>query len=466
MLCLNSSPVLNSLEVKIRESIPSHAEHIGIVNAGDGRLARGFSTHTGSERVFSLVEPRKHMHRYLGEWDGVGSAAWDAAWYRERVERHGPFDALVFYQLNFCWEGNLIELFDITDLLKPTGRCWVTFINATAFQVQGTLHPPASLVADTLFHPMRLCPQIDYGSFSSALQLGGKPVFRVWGLLDQGAFDFCGKPMEGAQRGECYLTSKDWKTSIKSIGDAFLYGASVVGIEFGPKGGPSAAAQPQFTGTAFNSSLFQSLVVPYPELLRGDADLLVAMREAKSWREGNIPAVSNLVSFFVAQIEQPESVQTALLVGGGWGKDALLLKKIKPEWNWNLVDASAGKLSAGKDLLERAGITAQTFDPQEPLPFADGTFDIVISAGYFSTIYPPLAEHLARESLRVSRQGVYHLENAGGPDRSMIFKAYSLAEVYRGLNANTQQHSLAADAQTTDMYFLKASKKNHGRNGS
>ena len=48
----------------------------------------------------------------------------------------------------------------------------------------------------------------------------------------------------------------------------------------------------------------------------------------------------------------------------------------------------------------------------------------------------------------------------------MVFKAYSLAEVYRGLNATTQQHSLAADAQTTDMYFLKAAKKNRSRNGS
>ena len=55
MLFKNTPHILNALEEKILQTTSNDSKHIGIVGAGDGKLARSFQKKCGAQLKISLI---------------------------------------------------------------------------------------------------------------------------------------------------------------------------------------------------------------------------------------------------------------------------------------------------------------------------------------------------------------------------------------------------------------------------
>ncbi len=452
MRCLNSPPVLNALENRLCESISVTASHVAIFNPGDGRLARAIREILISHEItFTLVEPRRQLHRYLDDFPDVGEDPWDTDWFENRVEQYGAFDSIIIYQINQIWGGKLSSFRRILDLLSPEGHCTVSFINSSAFRFLEPYLPPVAVTPEALVHPLQTQARVGYNNW---LALGGilnTKIHSIWGLLDKEAYDFCRNPKEVRT---VNWIKKGTTIEISSIADAFFWGAPVVAFEMGRAKTGSEGPQTQFSIVPYRDDQFQSILLPYPDLYEAEADLLTSEREAAAWRENPISQIGNLVSFFVSELESVDEVESALVIGCGWGKDLILFKRERPQWRWFGADPSKRRLELGADFLVAEGIQTKAFDPEKTLPFEDGEFDLVISAGYFSRIYPSLAKHIATEALRIARRGVFALENKSGPEVALSLKKYPLSDIFRSIGTRPDSKPVLANQQPTDLYLL------------
>src|SRR4051794_9342040 len=123
MRCLNSPPILNSLENKIVETAPTDARHVLVVNAGDGRLPRAIREKVPAAKI-TVVSIHPGMLGFVDDFDGRTASAWDIDWYSAQVAQHGPFDYIVFYQLHEFWHGELFQFQRILKLAKPGAKVW------------------------------------------------------------------------------------------------------------------------------------------------------------------------------------------------------------------------------------------------------------------------------------------------------------------------------------------------------
>jgi SAM-dependent methyltransferase len=455
MRCLNSSPSLNTLEQSICESVNNEATHVAIVNAGDGRMARELQGRIGSGLRLSLVEPRPAMHHYLDDFSDLTADPWDFAWYGKQVEKYGKFDTLVFYQTHEFWAGDVLIFREILKHLKDDGRCWMSSLNSMALRFLENTLPPVKTSPEMLVHPIKLNPRLDYNTMIGFLQFIGSPVFLIWGLLDEQAYNYCNNQKD---QKETTWRIKGIDFKIGNLADAFLWGASVVAFGFGLPNSDPKQIQTKFHAIAYNGSLFQSLLLPYPDLRDDQIGILAGEREISHFREGKVPEPSNFVTFFASEIANTEGIDSALLLGCGWGKDLLLLKKLQPGWKWTGADKSSEKIELGREMMDEKGVTTVSFDAGEPLPFEDGSFDVVITTGYFSSIYAPLAKKMVEEALRVCTKAVYNLESTAGPNKALALKKYNLPEIYRELGKEPVYKPVLANDKQTDMYLLTVSK--------
>ena len=452
MRCLNSLPVLNVLEKNLCESISADASHVALINPGDGRLARALREVLDSRDVtFTLVEPRRRLHRYLDDFTDVGEDPWDADWLEQRAKQHGPFDSLIFYQLNEIWRGEISSFRRILDLLSPAGRCTVCFVNSSAFRFLEPDLPPVAVTPQALVHPLRTDARIDYNNWLALSAILDARLHSIWGLLDKEAYEFCQNAKEAKT---IKLQRKGLTVEISSIADAFYWGASVVAFETGRPQSGAAESQTRFSLVPYQDFQFQSILLPYPDLYEAEADILTSEREAAAWKANPVNEIGNLVSFFVSEMESANTVESVLVIGCGWGKDVILFKRERPRWKWFGADPSKRRLEIGAEFLAAEGIETKAIDPEEALPFQDGEFDVVISAGYFSRIHPPLARHVAAEALRVARKAVFSLENKRGPQAALSLKRYSLVDVFQSIGAEPSTKPVLANQKPTDLYLL------------
>lgn len=450
MRSLNSPPILNALESKIVETLPTDARHILVVNAGDGRLPRALRDKLGSGVVISLVSLQAGLAREVDDFESPGTQPWDFEWYAARTAAHGAFDAVVLYQMHEFWHGELRQLQRLLGLACPGALVWTSFLNSQANRMIARFLPPIRLGFSSLADPTRLGANIDFASYLDFVSRIGAGLVELWGLLDQNAQEYCQKqPAQPVQ-----WESRGTKVTIGTIADAFLWGAAVVGFAFRLPGGPAAPPAPNVSFSSYGAALLQALTLPYPDLQTSEGVLAGAQFEIEAWRKKPAAELGSLPKLLLDRVGEAGTPRRVLLVGCGWGRDLLWLKRHYPLWEWVGWERRAPLLEMGRELLAEGGVTAVSSDWASPLPFDAGAFDIAISLGCFSTLYEPAARHLAREVRRVTKGAIHHLEDGRGPKQAMQLKSYSLKAVYSEIGCESTVQPVLSQGEPTGMYLL------------
>jgi hypothetical protein len=449
---LNSPPVFNSLETKIAESVPAGAAHILVVNAGDGRLARELKSKAPKAAV-SVVTIQPELLGCVDDFSARSGNPWDVEWYAKQVAAHGPFDYVVFYQLHEFWRGELYSLAEIAKLARPGAVVWSSFLNAQSNRMISRFLPPVRLGFSSLADPLRAAVNVDFASYLDFVVKNGGSVVELWGMLDQNAQEYCEKtPGQLAQ-----WELRGMKVSIGTFADAFLWGAAVVAVAFQTPGATAATPAPKVSFSPYSPNLLQALLLPYPDLQTRQGGLAAAAAEVAAWNAAPPQELGGLAKFFVNQVGDMEKPKRVLLLGSGWGRDLILLKRHYPAWDWVGFDHNEGLVRIGHEAAKGAKLEVATGELGESLPFADRSFDVVLSLGYFSMLYEPAAKALAKEVLRVRRGPVFHLEDGRGPEQGMQLKSYSLKAVYTELGVDSLVQPVLVDGSPMGMYMLKVS---------
>jgi len=451
MRCLNSPATLNSLEAKIVETAPSDARHILVVNAGDGRLARAIREKVGGEATVSVVTLQPGLVKFVDDFPAAGAKPWDLTWHAAQVSAHGAYDFVVFYQLHEFWHGELHALQVVLAHAKPGAVVWTSFLNAQSPRMIGRFLPPVRLGSYALADPIRFAANVDFASYMDFIVKMGGAIAELWGLLDHNAQKFCHKVPAKRVMWE----TRGIKVSIGTLADAFLWGAAVTAVAVQLRGGSSAPRAPRVSFSPYSGALFQALMLPYPDEQTNEGTLGAAHFEIEAWRQAPAEKLGTLAQLLVSQAGDADKPRRVLLVGSGWGRDLLLLKRKFPAWDWVGFDHNLELLSLGGKLLGAERATAVGAAMGEALPFGDGEFDLAFSVGYFSSLYEPAARHVAKEVRRVTKGAIYHIEDGRGPDHSMQLKAYSLKAIYSELGSESSVQPVLVDGKPNGLYIVK-----------
>jgi hypothetical protein len=196
-------------------------------------------------------------------------------------------------------------------------------------------------------------------------------------------------------------------------------------------------------------------VLPYPDEQTSEAAVAIAELQIDAWRRSPPEKLGGLGRFVLEHVGEEEKPLRVLLMGSGWGRDLLLLKRQRPAWDCVGFDHAQAQVALGRELQTAGGVTAFGGEIGAALPFADREFDLALSQGYFSTLYEPAARHLAKELRRVTRGAIHHLEDGRGPDQSLQLKNYSLKTIYSDLGYDSSIQPVLIDESPTGMYLLK-----------
>lgn len=454
MRSINSPSSLSPLEQRIVAMLPTAAKHVAVIGAGDGRLARAVKEKLGTEAHFLVIEPRQALHRYLEDFEGVSSDPWDLGAYESVVRKHGAFDFVVFYGLHEYWRGYLHRFQKILAMTVSDAPVWVTFANLSALHYFEKELPPLQLSADALASPMRQWARLDYASWVAFAPMVNARVEAVWGLFDAQSFQFY---EHGGAGTPVSWNLKGIRIEARSPAEVVHWGASYVGIEMKVRPRSEAPVASQvLSGAAFHPHLFQALVDPFPEARHDEDDTAWAAAELAAVEVGRAEIrPSQIVEFILGLIENPESVKDVLVVGAGWGRDIMMIKTARPQWNVVGADPSAAMVEIGASFRAKEQLRVEHFTLGSKLPFADKSFDVVISLGIVSRIYNAAALELVKEILRVARKGVYHLEDSRGIEHSFKLKQTSLGEIYALNGKLAEPRSLIIQGQSTGFIFTK-----------
>lgn len=450
---LNIPPGLSPIDDFVLRHIPRLSQSGIIVNAGTDRLSKTIRESLGASVSVYNIEPRTPLFNLLEKDEFRASDPWDLDWYTKIAEKHKGLDFIFFLNIHEYWQGNLLSLQNILKLLKPKGIGFMSFYNKNSlYEIRQTI-PPFMVGIEQLGAPMNNWAKLDLASWMIYLTDIGFPLTHVWGMLEDDAFNYCNQP----NRKETLWKSKDLNVEVRDASDAYILGAPVMCMQFQPMSSEIFTI-PQFLGVQYNASMLQSILFPYLSILPNETEIFGAHLEIDNHLHAEKESLV-LLNFFVSQLEEFKDVKTVLVVGCNWGIDLLVLKKLKPDWKITGIDKSEEIISSGAKLMKKEGIDTFIYNTDGSLPFADSSFDLVISLKYFSHIYRPLAELLAKDMLRVSKQGIAQLEDLRGPDLSMQLKLYSIPSVYTKLNQDPEVRSIKIEDKNSGLYILKIKKQ-------
>jgi SAM-dependent methyltransferase len=427
---------------------------LAVIGDGDGRLARAARAKLGGDARICVIEPRVTLHKYLADFEDVGTDPWDPASLRGEVQKHGLFDVIIFYGLHEYLHGHLWRFQQVVAQSKPNGILWVTFVNASALRYLVRELPPLRLAADALATPNRYWDRIDYASWMAYAVMLNSRIESVWGLFDHASFQFCENPEKSK--------TADWeikgaKIQANTAAEIVHWGAAYLGIQLLVKPDSRTGEDAQaLGGAAFNPHLFQSLVDPFPESRNQEAELAWAETEIRSIRvdrESLRPSL--LIEFLLGLIDNPDAVGDVLVLGAGWGRDVFMIKKARPQWRCVGVELSKELVLAGKDFRDEEGIQVENFQLGEALPFADKSFDVIVSLGFMSSLYDQAALVVVKELLRVGRKGIYHLEDARGPEEAPKLKQNAVPALYGNFERIADPKPILIKGKDSGFLFYK-----------
>jgi|GEM_PF-2470951 len=434
MACPNANQVLNALETRILDAVDKNTKHALIIGAGDGRLARAIRTHVSEEIAFTLIEPKANIRKLLGDFDEVAADPFDIEWIRKQTDKKGPVDTLVFYNIHEFWQGNLNDFRQIVNLLSESGTAWVSFLNGSARNVMYHFLPQDMASYGGLAQPATVASHMSYGAWISTLKMMYCQADQVWALLDPETYQF----VQNAQKTEeplepLELKLRELTLKVASLQDAFLWGGMFTAIQFRPAAMQEETRPPKFTAAAFNSNLYQSLLVPYPDNSLAQVSDFLAETEAKQWESKESKELNPIGKLLLKELEGLEAVRSVLVIGAGWGRDLQLMAAEKPDWKITGLEPSSHKVALGKKIFANENLDLQTLDAESPLPFDDASFDVVITTGFLCHYHTPISHHVISECIRIGKKAVYHLEDARGPVQSLQLKTLTIVQSYKSL---------------------------------
>lgn len=454
MRSINSLSILNPLEERILATVPTSSKHVAVIGDGDGRLARAMKAKLGADARIFVIEHRTELHKYLNDFEDVGEDPWKVEAFDVEVGKHGLFDFAVFYGLHEYWRGQLRKFQQIVASVRPNASVWVTFVNSSALRYLDQALPPLRLAADSLAAPGRFWGRLDYASWMAYGALLNVRVESVWGLFDHASFKFCENPVEGG--------SADWdikgaKVQARTAAEIVHWGAAYVGVQMAVRPEQPAGEEKQLLGgAAFTAQLFQVLVDPFPEVASEESELAWAENELRAVRANRDSLrPSQLIEFILGLVEGADSVRDVLVVGAGWGRDVQLLQKARPEWRCVGVECSPAMRALGDAFRAEHGLQVEGFNLGEKFPFADKSFDIVLSFGFMSRLYDQAVAAVVQEMMRVGRKTIYHLEDGRGAEQSVKIKQNSLAAVYAQSGHAANPAPILIQGQDSGFLFYK-----------
>lgn len=449
---LNTPLGLSAVDAFILNNISNKSKCGVIVNAGDGRLSSAIKDRFGEKIEIYNVEKRLELYQCLaGSEEEKFNNPWDLSWYQKIGARHGGIDFICFINLHEDWNGNLYTMERILSHLKPEGFGFISFYNSNSIYEMRQSIPPFANGFEQLANPMSRWANMDPVSLMIYLLDIGYVIDEIWGMLEEKGFKYC----EENKRGRVTWQESNLIVKVNDVGDAFIFGASIICVRFN-RVKEDSAFNPKFFAIRYNSSILQSILFPYIGIIANELDIFRAHLEVQNREEDDEGLV--LLNFFVSQLNDFEDVKTVLVVGCNWGQDLLALKKMKPDWTITGIDASAKIIDIGKEAMKSEGIITTHYTQEGKFPFTDKTFDLVLSLKYFSTIYYSFANALAKEMLRVSKKGIAHIEDLRGPDYSMQLKLYSIPDIYTTLGYIPEMLSVRIKDKDTGLYILKIKK--------
>lgn len=451
MECLNSPVGLNPIEEFILKKIPKNAKVGVILGASDGRLSREIKKQISNTIKVYNVESRTPLHPYLQDQGSFGKLPWDLNWYEKIAEASKGFDFVILYNIHEYWDGKLETLHKILQLLKPKGFGFMSFYNSTAIYESSRHLPPINIGYDRLSNPLDVYPRMDLASWMLYLYDVGMQIDDVVGILDQRAHEFC---KSGAKK-EVTWKVKDLSVRVKDMGDAFILGAPILCFKFSAFNFKNPV-WPKFSGILAQPGIIQTVLFPFADYFSDEYAEFRTSVEVLSY-DGK-KGVDPYLEFFVNQLADFKQVKNVLVVGCGWGVDLLGLRKLKPDWSITGIDRCAVDIAMSSTLMKENHIITQPFDPEKPLPFKDKVFDLVFSLKYFSGINPPLAKHLAKEMLRITKLGIAQFEDFRGAEVSMQLKSYDIPGIYQALGTKPIAYPVEMNGESTGMYILKVKK--------
>ena len=169
-------------------------------------------------------------------------------------------------------------------------------------------------------------------------------------------------------------------------------------------------------------------------------------------RDVFLPIYDPMVSFMGAARAREELIKQAnieanqrvLDLGCGTGTLVVLLKRKYPAAQIVGLDPDPKALRRAKKKVRRARVEVQLDEGfADELPYAEGTFDRVLSSLMFHHLEEPDREKMLREVLRVLKPaGTFHLlDFAGGEDRARG-RWGRLVDSHAHLESNSQQRIL------------------------
>lgn len=453
---LNAPVGLNPVEEAILKELPGDVRSGIVVGAGDGRLIRAVREKIGSYVDVHVIESRKELHAYLDEEWNVHSEPWDEVFYQKVGQSSKGLDFVIFNMMHEYWKGNVNILQKILHQVKPNGRIWISFYNSASLYEVERILPPVLPGYQRLAGPMDLWASMDLSSWIAYFASLGVGIESIGGVLLPEAAKFC--KARGASKATEWK-AKNFAISVTDIGDAYLVGAPVVTLKLrSPQSNEKQAAQTSFYGVDATPAILQSILFPYETLPAKELGFLNTLISVRGYENDKRIEPSPLMDFFVKQLDAYNPTKRVLLVGSDWGEDLLVLKKLKPDWELTGIERYKEKIEAGRSVLKESGVKVMHFNWDEAFPFKDQEFDLVMSLGYFSTLYPPIAKHLSGEMWRVAKKAVVHFEDQRGPAYSMDLKLYPINKIYEDLGAKVELLPIEMDRKPIGMYILKATK--------
>lgn len=409
--------------------------HVLVVRSGDGRFVGALrSVLPDSCRVVCL-ESRADL--IPGDGPKVLGGEWDREAVAREVADYGPFDSMIFLHFHEYFEGRVGSLTWLMESLDPNGTGWIQFLNGSCLDVIDSRLRSGGMQGRSLSSPYYQAPPLDLQGVAHWGNSVGLVCDEIWGYVGEPLY----KWMTGKRKKDFKLELLKRNHPVQSSLEGVGAGAYVLALRFrNRQPGENKQVKPRIGVARMSPAGLQTFLVPHPLLDDRESDEWQARVQIKARKENGPPDLSPMRQRMLEEFLADESVKKVLLVGAVAAGDYLLLSRLYDRWDWKGIDHDGFLVDLWKSHFpeETAGLSA--WEPGEPFPYADDSFDLVISLGAFSRLNPPLALRYASEMIRVSGNHVAHLEDTTGPAHDSFKRTVPLPPVYEriGWNARTR----------------------------